>query len=198
LADLVVTGPSVRLRYATLADAPRFYELARDPEVTRFFSWSYERPEQAEEWIAGLPARRDAGELLDFVIEHRDHGLLGSTGLAERSVRDRRAMVGTWLGRAHWGTGANAESKALICALAFGPLGLERVGAYTSPENPRSERALARLGFVREGRLRQWHRHGGRARDVVIHGLLRADWETSPLRDVRAEIAGEPPAAWRP
>jgi ribosomal-protein-alanine N-acetyltransferase len=197
LADLVVTGPTVRLRYATAEDAPRFFALARDPEVTRFFSWAYERPEQAQEWIASLPARREAGDLLDFAIEYREHGVVGSTGLSECSVRDRRAMVGTWLGREHWGAGVNAEAKALVCALAFRTLGLERVGAYTSPDNPRSERALARLGFVREGLLREWHRHGGESRDVIIHGLLRAEWEASPLHAVPAEVTGDPPAAWR-
>lgn len=198
VGDLVVTGPATRLRYATAEDAPRLFELARDPEVTRFFSWTYERVEDAEGWIAGLAAKRESGELLDFVIEHREHGLVGSTGLGEFSPRDRRAMIGTWLGREHWGSGVNAESKALICALAFETLGLGRVGAYTSPENPRSERALQNLGFVREGELRAWQRHRGRSRDVAIHGLLRSEWEASPLQDVDADVSGAPPAAWLP
>ena len=58
VGELVVTGPSLTLRYATAADAPRFFELASDQEVTRFFSWTYERVEEAEAWIAGLPAKR--------------------------------------------------------------------------------------------------------------------------------------------
>ena len=51
---------------------------------------------------------------------------------------------------------------------------------------------------MREGQLRQWHRHGASAHDVFIYGLLRADWERSPLHEVRAEISGEPPAGWAP
>ncbi len=90
------------------------------------------------------------------------------TGLSELSRRDRRAVVGTWLGRAHWGSGANAESKALIAHLAFERLGLERLGAYADLDNPRSQAALARLGFMREGVLRRWHRHGERVHDVIV------------------------------
>ena len=188
-----VRGPALTLRYATAADAGAMFELARDPEVTRFFAWGYERVEQAQEWIADLPGKRAAGDLLDFLILHREHGPIGVTGLSEISRRDRRATVGTWLGREHWGTGAYAESKALVAALAFQRLGLERLTAYTSVGNPRSQTALERSGFSREGVLRAFHRHPSGVHDVVVFGLLRADWEASALRDVPVEIDGDPP-----
>jgi ribosomal-protein-alanine N-acetyltransferase len=191
-----VRGPALTLRYATAADAAAVFELARDPEVTRFFSWHYDRVEQAAEWIAALPAKREAGELLDFLVVHPEHGPLGVTGLSELSRRDRRATVGTWLGREHWGTGANAESKALVAAVAFERLGLARLTAYSSPQNPRSQVALERLGFVPEGTLRAYHRHPSGVHDVVVYGLLRDDWEGSPLHDVSVAVEGDPPAAF--
>jgi ribosomal-protein-alanine N-acetyltransferase len=196
--ELAAAGPNLILRFATAADAPRFYALASSPEVTRFFSWSYEAPADAEAWIAGLPAKRESGELLDFAIEHREHGVIGSTGFAEHSPRDRRAVIGTWLGHEHWGSGANREAKALACALAFGPLGLERVGAYAATGNLRSQRALERLGFTREGELREYHRHADGVYDLAVFGLLRREWEASPLYDVPATVSGEPPAVWSP
>ncbi len=189
-------GPTLTLRYAGPGDAAAMFELARDPEVTRFFAWSYERPEQAVEWVAGLPARREAGRLLDFLVVHAERGPIGVTGLSELARRDRRATVGTWFGRAHWGTGANRESKALLAALAFRRLGLERLTAYTSTANPRSQAALASSGFAREGVLRAFHRHPSGVHDVVVFGMLRADWEASPLHDVAVEIEGDPPAAF--
>jgi [ribosomal protein S5]-alanine N-acetyltransferase len=190
-----VRGPGLTLRYATGADAEAMFALARDPEVTRFFSWHYERLDQAREWIAGLAAKREAGELLDFVVV-RDDRVIGVTGLSHLAARDRRATIGTWFGREHWGTGANGESKALIAALAFQRLGLERLTAHTSTENPRSQAALERLGFVREGVLRGYHRHPSGVHDVAVFGLLRGDWEASPLREVPVELAGDPPPAF--
>ena len=187
-------GPTLTLRYAGPDDAPALFELARDAAVTRFFAWSYERPEQAAAWVAGVPVRRESGEMLDFLIVHRERGPIGMTGLSEFARRDRRATIGTWLGRAHWGSGANRESKALMAALAFRRLGLERLTAYTSTENPRSQTALEHVGFVREGLLRAFHRHPSGVHDVVVFGLLRADWEASPLHAVPVEIAGDPPA----
>jgi ribosomal-protein-alanine N-acetyltransferase len=190
-------GPQLTLRLPAPDDAPALLALASDPEVTRWFSWGpYTSVEQPLTWIAEQQAKRETGAQLDFVIHHREHGPVGVTGLAELSSRDRRAMVGTWLGRAHWGTGANAESKALIAHLAFAICGLERVGAYSNPENARSAVALERVGFTREGTLRGWHRHGERQLDVHIYGLLAPAWADGPLHDVPIAAIGLPPAPW--
>ncbi|MCW2995168.1 MAG: N-acetyltransferase [Conexibacter sp.] len=191
-------GPHLTLRLPEPDDAPALLALASDPDVTRWFSWGpYASLEEPQAWIAAQEAKREAGGHLDFVVHDREHGPIGVTGLAELSRRDRRAMVGTWFGRAHWGTGANAESKALIAHLAFEICGLERVGAYSNPENARSTGALERIGFTREGTLRGWHRHGDRQLDVHVFGLLRADWEDGPLHAVRIAAIGRPPATWR-
>ena len=132
--------------------------------------------------------------MLEFLIDHREHGPIGVTGLSEFSVRDRRATVGSWFGRDHWGTGSNLESKALVAALAFETLGMGRLTAWANTRNGRSQVALERVGFRREGVLRGWHRHGDAVHDVVVFGLLRAEWEAGPLADVPVDVAGEPPA----
>jgi [ribosomal protein S5]-alanine N-acetyltransferase len=190
-------GPSLMLRYAAPEDAPALFALGSDREVTRFFSWGpYSRIEEPVAYIVGLADRRERGEQLDLLIVHRDDGPIGVVGLAELSQRDRRAMIGTWLGRAWWGSGANREAKALVAHLAFEHLGLERLGAYADVENGRSQAALERLGFVREGLLRRWHRHGDVAHDVYVYSLLDGEWPSSPLAAIPAELHGAPPQAF--
>jgi [ribosomal protein S5]-alanine N-acetyltransferase len=194
---LVVRGPSLLLRYATQDDAPALFALGRDPAVTRFFSWGpYERLEEPEAYIASLPARRERGDLLDFLVVHPEAGPIGVTGLSEVARRDRRATVGSWLGHRWWGTGANAEAKAMIAALAFRRLGMERLTAWASTRNGRSQVALERLGFRREGRLAEWHRHGSEAHDVAVFGMVRAAWEHSRLHPVAVTLQGTPPPAF--
>ncbi|HEU4656100.1 MAG TPA: GNAT family N-acetyltransferase [Capillimicrobium sp.] len=192
--DLIVSGPNLSLRLPDETDAPALFRLARDPEVTRWFSWGpYEHEDEARAYLRRLPDQRACGEQLDLVVVHRDHGPIGVTGLSEISARDRRAMVGTWFGRRWWGTGANAESKALVTHLAFRAMGLERVGAYTNVLHLRSQSALRALGFRREGVLRHWHRHGDEVHDVVMWSILRGEWERSPMFAVPVEIAGDVP-----
>ena len=194
---LVLAGPTLTLRYPMADDAPRLFELGTDPAVTRFFSWGpYERLEEPEAYISALRVKRERGELLDFAIVHGEDGVIGITGLSEVARRDRRAVIGTWLGHRWWGSGANFEAKALVAALAFRRLGLERLTAWSGVRNGRSQAALERLGFRREGVLAAWHRHGAVAHDVVVYGLVRAAWERSALSGVAVEIEGTPPPAF--
>ena len=194
---LVVKGPTLTLRFAEPGDAQRLFELGSDPAVTRFFSWGpYQRVEEAAAYIAGLEGKRERGEMLEFLTVHAEHGPIGVTGLSELSVRDRRATVGSWFGQRWWGSGANLESKALVAELAFAHLGLERLTAWANTRNGRSQAALERVGFRREGVLTGWHRHGDRIHDVVVFGLVRVAWEQSRLRDVPVEVSGTAPPAF--
>ncbi len=198
MTELVLAGPALTLRYATAEDAPRLLELASDPAVTRWFSWGpYTEVAEPEAYIAANAGKRERGELLDFLIDHREHGPIGVTGLSELSRRNRHATVGSWFGREFWGSGANGESKALIAALAFEQLGFDRLTAWANTRNGRSQIALERAGFRREGVLRSWHRHGDQRHDVVVFGLTREDWERSGLRAVPAAITGSAPAAFQ-
>jgi [ribosomal protein S5]-alanine N-acetyltransferase len=193
-APLEPLGPTLTLRYPDVTDAQDLFALGSDPAVARYFSWGpYERVEEAEAYIAGLPAQRETGALLDFLVVHGEHGPMGITGLSGLAVRDRRAVVGSWFGHRFWGSGVNRESKALIAHLAFKHLGLERLTAYTASQNTRSQRALERLGFRREGVLAAWHRHGDRVYDVVSYGMVRAAWERSGLPAIPAQLRGDLP-----
>jgi ribosomal-protein-alanine N-acetyltransferase len=194
--DLALTGPTLRVRIPRTDDAPALFAEASDPEVTRWFSWGpYASEDDALAYLERLPGERERGTQLDLVVEHvATAAAIGIVGFSEIARRDRRATIGTWLGRAWWGTGANAEAKALMCRLGFELLGLERIGSYTNVDHERSQRALRKLGFEREGVLRAYHRHGDRTLDVVVFGLLRAAWEAGPLRDVPVTVEGQPPA----
>jgi len=190
-------GPTLTLRLPEPDDAPALLELAGDPEVTRWFSWGpYTTIDQPRAYIDRLEGQREGGDQLDFLIVHRDHGPAGVTGLSEFSTRDLRCMVGTWFGRAFWGTGANRESKALIAHLAFEVLQMHRLGSYSNPDNERSTKALLGVGFTHEGVLRHWHRHGDDYFDVNVFGMLRSDWESGPLADTPVTVTGEPPPAF--
>ena len=78
----------------------------------------------------------------------------------------------------------------------FELLGLARLGAYANTENVRSQKALEKAGFQREGILRGWHRHGDRQLDVLVYGMLEDDWRRGPLIDVPVRVEGEVPTSF--
>jgi len=194
MADLTVRGPNVTLRYPDERDAPLLFELAGDSDVTQFFSWGpYREPADASDWIATLPERRDQGIALEFGVSDAADELLGCVSLLEFSLRDRRCVIGIWLGRPSWGTGVGDEAQALLARVAFGPLRMERLSAWVDVNNPRSQHHFDRLGFTNEGVLRAFQRHDDSRRDLISYSLLREEFEASPLAAVPADISGAPP-----
>ncbi len=180
-------------------DGEALLALASEAEVTRWFSWGpYTAIEQPLAYIERCAAQRESGERLDLLIIDGERGAAGITGLSEFSRRDRRAVVGTWLGVDFQGTQVNRESKALIAKLGFELLGLNRISSYSNPENERSTSALEAVGYRREGVLRQWHRHDQNFLDVNIFGLLRDDWLGSDQAAIELNVEGSPPAAFLP
>lgn len=197
---MVLRGSTLTLRPPTPDDAHALLSLAGDHRVTQWFSWGpYTKVQEPLAYIERLTGQRERGEQLDLLVVHRTAGPVGITGLSEFSRRDHHCMVGTWFGRDFWGTGMNRESKALMAHLAFVLLRQNRLGSYSNPHNVRSTKALERVGFVKEGVLRQWHRHGEKYLDVNVFGMLRSEYEAGELpREFPVEFEGEIPPAFLP
>jgi RimJ/RimL family protein N-acetyltransferase len=132
-----------------------------------------ERTRRSIESIIDEVAR---GEAVQWAIERKEDGrVIGSITLMLEQGQPR-AELGYILGREHWGQGYAAEAQRRAIDYAFGDLGLHRLEADTHPDNTGSTRSLERLGFRREGRLRERWLVGGRFSDSVLWGLLAEDW----------------------
>ena len=102
--------------------------------------------------------------------------MLGHTALFNFNEQSGRADIGYGLARAHWGQGVMNEALTAIVDYGFGPLGLRRLEADIDPRNLASLRALERLGFEREGLLRERWVVADEISDSVLMGLLARTW----------------------
>jgi RimJ/RimL family protein N-acetyltransferase len=139
----------------------------------------------AEAWIEDALADRAANRRLPFALLALDDGsVIGSTSYWDFDSHNRHVEIGsTWLSRASWGTGRNAEAKLLLMTHAFEDLGLERVALRTDIRNQRSQRAIERLGASKEGVHRhEMRRPDGSWRDSVHYSILRSEWSTAKAR----------------
>jgi RimJ/RimL family protein N-acetyltransferase len=131
------------------------------------FAWlPYSRPidhDQARAWIEDALADRRAVRRFPFaVLSATDGRVIGSTSYWDFDAKNAHVEIGsTWLSRACWRTGCNVEAKLLLMTHAFETLRLERVALRTDICNMRSQRAIERLGAIREG----VHRHEMRRQD---------------------------------
>ena len=88
----------------------------------------------------------------------------------------RSAALGYCLGEASWGHGYATEAARAVLQWAFDTLDLNRVQAETDTRNAASARVLEKLGFVREGTLREDCVVNGDVSDSWVYGLLRRQW----------------------
>jgi diamine N-acetyltransferase len=81
------------------------------------------------------------------------------------------------------GQGVGTAFLGLVLDEAFGPLGAERFHLDCFADNFRAQRSYEKLGFTRDGVLRQAYRLGdGTRADLVMMAILKTEWETSRSR----------------
>ena len=174
----VLAGQRVRLRGPGPGDADDVFALFSDPRVMRYWSSApMQARAQAEGRIDEMQdafARRDMIHWL--VADRRGDVAIGSCTLFRFDARHRSAEVGYALRSDRWGRGLAAEAVALALDWGFRTLSLQRIEAGIDPRNDASRRLLERLGFRREGLLRERFFDGDAAGDSEFFGLLAQEW----------------------
>jgi len=104
--------------------------------------------------------------------------LIGFLQIACIDRENERCKIGIVVGdRSRWGAGYATEALRLAVRHVFTALDLNRIGAETYANNPRSIRLLQRVGFRREGVLRESVRRVDGFVDELLYGLLRREWQ---------------------
>jgi RimJ/RimL family protein N-acetyltransferase len=105
--------------------------------------------------------------------------LVGYTGLEGDISPHGEAFVGIGIGeRDFWGKGYGTDAMNVILRFAFQELNLRRVSLDTFEYNPRAIRSYEKVGFVHEGRARDFLYREGRRWDLIFMGILREEWLT--------------------
>jgi len=179
IEPVTLQGSAVKLRPLQLSDAAELLEVM-DEEIWQWLPTELPRSRaEAESWVADALARQEQGLDLPFVIIDAGSGrAIGSTRLLDISPRYRHAEIGwSWLARSHWRTAANTEAKYLLLRHAFESWGCIRVQIKTDLRNERSQRAIERLGAVREGILRKAVIvKGDYHRSTVYYSVIDDEW----------------------
>ena len=167
------------LRFVSEADLPAVYEIFSHPEVMRY--WSYPPwidRSQAEQWLSRVREGYRTQTAFQLGIERRaDHILVGTCTLFQFEAASRRAEIGYALGRPYWGSGYMHMALKALLQYAFQTLDLNRLEADIDPRNGASAKTLERLGFQKEGHLRERWIVNDEVSDTALYGLLRREWQ---------------------
>jgi diamine N-acetyltransferase len=170
-------GTQIYLRPLERADAPRLVPWFNDPEVTRYLA--VHRPlnlQQEEEFLARL-GQSEHDVVLGIAVG-QDDALIGVTGLHRIDYTHRHADFGISIGtRSEWGKGYGTEATTLMLQYAFEGLNLHRVRLLVYEDNACGRHVYEKIGFRREGVLRQERYAAGRYWDTITMAMLREEWE---------------------
>jgi len=174
----IITTPRIVLRWISEDDIDSLYEIFSNRHVMRY--WSSE-PLADREAAADLQREIAGGNenetMFKWGLALRDSNtVIGTTTLFNLNLDNGRAELGYAMSHAHWGKGYMNEALKALVSHAFEAMDLRRLEADVDPRNAASIRVLEKLGFQREGFLRErWHVNG-EIQDAFFYGLLRREW----------------------
>ena len=177
---VVLQGKHVRLEPMTEAHVPGLAELGIGQPFWDFMVYGkINTVDDMHNWVRDVLARAEKGTDLPFVAIHLESGrVAGATRYLNIMPNDRGLEIGgTWYGPEFQRTVVNTECKYLLFTHAFETLGCIRVQLKTDSRNERSQKAIERIGAVKEGVLRNhmilpdgYYRHS------VYYSVLDTEW----------------------
>ena len=144
------------------------------------------------------PFKENRGIRWGIVMQGTDK-LIGTCGYTHWDKNVHRGEIGYDLNPAYWRQGIMTEALGAVLRYGFENMDLNRIQAVIDSENVRSQKLVKRLGFKKEGVLRQNSVFEGQYRDDVLYSLLKEEWrlkqvltEEESLRKRRklSDIAG--------
>ncbi|MBB1255789.1 GNAT family N-acetyltransferase [Streptomyces alkaliterrae] len=171
----------LRLRPFADTDADALFTMHSSAHVMRYWdSPRWEERARADRFLAVCRRIADEGTGARVAVDRASDGaFVGWCALSSWNPEYRSASLGYCLDEAMWGHGFATEAAHAMLRWAFDTLDLNRVQAETDTRNVASARVLEKVGFVREGTLREDCVVDGEVSDSWVFGLLRREWRPS-------------------
>ncbi|MET7989695.1 GNAT family protein [Amycolatopsis sp. NPDC005232] len=176
-AVIPLAGQLTRLREFRSSDGVDAFAIVGDDRVTQFLSFDSRSREAAQSMIDGAVERARVMPRNEYYLgmtQLEDDRLIGFCRLGLTGVR--AAQLGYAVIAEHWGKGYATDAVRSALDFAFGPLDLHRITAAIGPDNAASQGVVERLGFTREGVLRDHVFTNGAWRDSVLYSILAGEW----------------------
>ncbi len=186
LMPVILSGRLVRLEPLSEAHVPDLSLVGADEQIWEFMLYGeIHSGAGVRTWVLEMLERQmRLGDLPFAVIEQSSGKAIGATRYMDVHPEYRNLEIGgTWYGITYQGSGVNTEAKYLLLRHAFEELECIRVQLKTDSRNLRSQRAIEKLGAVKEGVLRNHMiRSDGVIRDSVYYSIIDSEWPTVKLR----------------
>ena len=179
---VVLEGKHVRLEPMRVDHLPALCDVGLEPSLWKWTGNVVESTADIEVYVRNAISECDRGTALPFVTIERASGkVVGSTRFGNIDVLNLKAEIGwTWISPQWQRSVINTEAKLLMLTHAFETWKCIRVELKTDANNKVSQKAIKRIGGVKEGILRNHMiTETGRYRDSVYFSIIESEWESA-------------------
>lgn len=165
------------LREITKDDAKGIFGCFSNENVTRYYGQEIlENLEQAEAFVEFFSNSYKEKKGIRWGIEIKGiQGIIGTIGFNAWSPKHKRAEIGYEIHPEQWRRGYTSEAVLEVIQYGFDELGLTRIGAVVFIDNEASNNLLTKIGFQKEGVLRDYMYQNGKAYDTYVYSLLKSN-----------------------
>lgn len=153
--------------------------IAREKNLIQYSPSDIETFEALEHYTTIALNLRDKKSVIPFIVyDKQKKAFAGCTRYMNIDWKNKNLEIGsTWIGRGFQGTGLNSEMKQLMLDYAFFSMDFEKISFRIDERNEQSKKAVAKLGAILEGVLRQdTYLLNGYKRNTCIYSILKDEW----------------------
>jgi [ribosomal protein S5]-alanine N-acetyltransferase len=111
------------------------------------------------------------------IVLKKDNKFIGTLGLNGLQLKNKKAEIGYEIHPSYWRKGYTSEAINEVLRYSYLELELNRIGAVVYLENEASSNLLEKLGFKKEGVLRDYLFQNNSYHTTSMFSLLKREWE---------------------
>ncbi|QED46115.1 GNAT family N-acetyltransferase [Cytobacillus dafuensis] len=179
MENIKLKNEIVCLKVMDESDIDEIFEASKDQSIWQHATQNITTKEDVIHYVQkALMAKEQGIEIPFVIINQKTNQIIGSTRLMDIHLEHKRLEIGsTWLHPNYWRTAINTNCKYLLLRYCFENINLQRVQLKTDHANLRSQKAIERIGAIKEGILRNHMiRQDGTVRHTVMYSITKEQW----------------------
>ena len=180
-SELILENKLILLRPLSINDIDKIETISYNKELGEFGARVKNRSDLMDYFNFHLNSKQKKELYPLIIIDKTNSNPIGLTMFGNISFKNKRLEIGwTWIGEKFQGTGINAICKGLLLDYCFDILDFRRIEFKIDINNLKSQRAIEKIGAVKEGLLRNYNIQSyGQSKGTYVYSILKEEWNKS-------------------